>query len=248
MKLLNFQQDVVLGTPTTLDVERLVRETLVVERVACSWSRHVAMAYVGLLHRGENDSETRDTLLEHDLTGGVIDVSELHILQGLTVEPGVLRLSGFMAGYTPPGYHEGYTTRFTCVLACREARLSPELASRPKPKLGGEVGLTFRADKRSRAGDVAEVSLVSSTRFRPTLLTADHGLPWSIEGVQVGPVVVHDKGQKELFFQRGERYPFSLACLGWPDVEAGAMIRLKVRAQVPDQPPFECALRGVELL
>jgi hypothetical protein len=247
MKLVNFQHDVVLGTPQVLDIERIIREPLVVERVACSWSKRVAMAYVGLLHRGENDSETRDTLLEHDLTGGVIDASELHILKGLTVEPGVLRLSGFMAGYTPPGYHEGYTTRFTCVLACREARLSPPQWQKEKPSLGGEVAMTLRDARSLKTGQVAEVDVVSGKRFRPTLLTADKTMPWSIEGVQLGPTSVVDKSVPSLFFQPSERYGFVIPCEGWPDVEAGTKMSVRARAQSPNLPPFECTLRGVEL-
>lgn len=246
MKLVNFQHDVVLGTPQVLDVERIIHEPLTIVEVACSWSRVPGMAYVGLLHRSLDEVGVKDTVLEQDVTGGVIDASELQVLKGLTIEPGVLRLSGFTAGYAPPGYHEGYTTRFTFVLACREAR--PVLRE-PQAREGAAVELPLESGRKVGIAEVVELVVVPEVRLRPKRITTADGLPWSVEGVMVGPRVVLEKTthfRPKSMVGNLPNPEGTLDCTGWPDVDAGTCVRIKVRAQAPGR-TFKAVLHGVEL-
>jgi hypothetical protein len=60
------------------------------------------------------------SLVTEPLTDGVLDVSALTILEGLTLPKGKLVASGFYTGYVPPSCMHGQRIRFVFTLTTQK--------------------------------------------------------------------------------------------------------------------------------
>ena len=124
MKILNLQQDLTCGEYTSQEIyiERELEEDLVILRATSNLSAFTSAALVGLLSK---PYLAESSLVTEPLTDGVLDVSALTILEGLTVPKGKLVASGFYTGYVPPSCMHGQRIRFVLTLACKKTQDKP---------------------------------------------------------------------------------------------------------------------------
>jgi hypothetical protein len=229
MRVINLSQDVVLGAPLQLDAQAVVTEKLTIQKMVCSFSGLVGAAYVGLLWRPMGTmADSKD---ERDLTGGVLDCVNLAALEGQTIEPGILRVSGIYTDKLPAHTYAGVNARFNLVIGCTATEPKSEewtaymLWMAPYDG-GGYDGA--EAARNTKSGGVIEVVREPFARFQPSIFVGRDLGEWSLESCRVGPKMLVTGAPISLVDSNGLPSVGAMLLSGedvWPGVQIAVTLR-----------------------